>query len=443
MQFQTGSDLRRSSAAESGVGEAHLQHALERDIRAGQERAVLAIHLSKLLAPGPRPHHRRIAKAIMEEAAQSHSGQVFVRANADVVLLCDPAGTARVQDTLARLFRAEALDPEHLLSAWVLPQDSFALDDYLTRTAAAAALLDDPSTSLSAIGAMDTLLASVRLTDFSRRQLAVQVTPADMIPLYRELTVSMDVVDARSPVAGAVQADPYLFRYLTSQLDPRMMELLAHGMGRPGLMAHTPMPHLNLSVRAILSPGFLHLAEMAEAASVRLGVEVAMVEACADPLAFGAARMVLRAHGCVVVLDGITHQGLLISRPEMLGPDLVKLDWSPRMAQLNARDRRLLTEALQRIGTKRLVLHRAENAVAMEWGARHGISRFQGRHVDALLAARRLADCPEASGCTLGQCLARAAATGASGRVGCRNTPRLDDGPKPVASQAAPQAGPA
>ena len=315
MQFQTGSDLRRSSAAESGVGEAHLQHALERDIRAGQERAVLAIHLSKLLAPGPRPHHRRIAKAIMDEAAQSSAGQVFVRANADVVLLCDPAGTARVQDTLARLFRAEALDTEHLLSAWVLPQDSFALEEYLSRTAAATTLLEDPSASLGAIGAMDTLLASVRLTDFSRRQLAVQVTQADMIPLYRELTVSMEVVDARSPVAGAVQADPYLFRHLTSQLDPRMMELLAHGMGRPGLMAHTPMPHLNLSVRAILSPGFLHLAEMAEAASVRLGVEVAMVEACADPLAFGAARMVLRAHGCVVVLDGITHQGLLVSRP--------------------------------------------------------------------------------------------------------------------------------
>jgi EAL domain-containing protein (putative c-di-GMP-specific phosphodiesterase class I) len=422
-----GVDLRRPAAAAEGTGaDAQLQHAIERDVRAGQERAVLALHISRLQPPAPRPYHRRIAKAMLDDAAQHHAGQVFVRSNADIVLICDPAGVARLQDTLNRLFRVDspAIDP--LLSYWALPHELIPLENYLNRSMTPAAVPDEPSVAPSAIGAMELLIGTARLTDLIRRQMAVRTIPGGMAPLYRELSFSMEALDARVHGIGSAQADPYLFRHLAGRLDIRMMDLLAQEFLRPGALPPAPSLHLNLTVRSILSPGFLRLAEAAESASAGLGVEIALLDACADPLAFGAARMVLRAHNATVVLDTIGHQALLLTRPEALAPDFVKLDWAPRMASLGTRERRQLNEALNRIGPKHLVLHRVETAAALAWGLEHGITRFQGRHIDALLAAGRLADCPQASACTLRQCVERAGATGIAGRSGCRNTARLD-----------------
>ena len=205
-----------------------------------------------------------------------------------------------------------------------------------------------------------------------------------------------------------------------------MMDLLTGEFLRPGAPLPNPALHLNLTVRAILSPGFLRLAEAAEATGANIGIEIALVDACADPLAFNAARMALRARGITLILDMIGHQALMLSRPDALGPDLVKLDWAPRMATLEAREGRLLAAALEQIDPKRLVLHRVDSRAAIAWGLEQGITRFQGRHIDALLAGGRLADCPQASACTLRQCVERAAATGSAGRAGCRNTARLD-----------------
>ena len=427
MHARMGVDLRRlATPAEITGVEAQLQHAIERDVRAGQERAVLALHVSALQPPAPRPYHRRIAKAMLDDAAQNHAGQVFVRGNADIVLICAPVGVARLRDTLTRLFRLDAPPTDRLLTVWTLPHDAIALETYLSRTTTPAVIAAEPPAAPSVIGAMEAIIGTSRLTDLIRRQMAVQVGPGGLNPLYRELTFSLDALNARVQTAGTADADPYLFRHLASRLDMRMMDLLAQEFLRPGAIPPNPALHLNLTVRAILSPGFLRLAEAAEATGANIGIEIALVDACADLLAFNAARMALRARGITLILDSIGHQALMLTRPHTLAPDLVKLDWAPRMATLGTRERRLLLAAMEQIDPKRLVLHRVESRAALAWGMEHGITRFQGRHVDALLAGGRLADCPQASACTLRQCVERAAATGSAGRVGCRNTTRLD-----------------
>ena len=204
MHVRLGVDLRRPSAAELTGIEAQLQHAIERDVRAGQERAVLALHISRLQAPAPRPYHRRIAKAMLDDAAQSHAGQVFVRGNADIVLLCAPAGVARLRDTLTRLFRLDAPPTDRLLSIWMLPQDATALEGYLSKTTTPAPVPSDPVAAPGAIGAMEAVIGNARLTDLIRRQMAVQVGPGGLSPLYRELTFSLDALRR----AGADRAGP-------------------------------------------------------------------------------------------------------------------------------------------------------------------------------------------------------------------------------------------
>ena len=73
------------------------------------------------------------------------------------------------------------------------------------------------------------------------------------------------------------------------------------------------------------------------------------------------------------------------------------------------------------IGTDKVVLHHAETEAALRWGLAHGIRRFQGRHVDAMLGASRIVSCGQAEACTLRQCIERAGAAGRVGRAGCVN----------------------
>jgi hypothetical protein len=189
-----------------------------------------------------------------------------------------------------------------------------------------------------------------------------------------------------------------------------------------------PMLHLNLTVPGVLSPDFTRLAASCARAGVRLGVEISLIEALIDGPSFAHARSILRDAGFVLVLDGISHQSLLVSRPGVLQPDLLKLDWSPRLQDLPEAERIALQSAMAELDPARIVLHRAETEAALRWGVAQGIRRFQGRHVDAMLGAARIMACPRANGCTLRQCVERAASTGAAGRSGCHNTFLLDSG---------------
>jgi hypothetical protein len=127
-----------------------------------------------------------------------------------------------------------------------------------------------------------------------------------------------------------------------------------------------------------------------------------------------------------LVLDGVSHLALLISRPWMLRPDMVKLDWSPRLAGLAAEDRLRIAEAIARIGPEAMVLRHCDGEAALRWGLAHGIRRFQGRQVEAMLTAQRMLACRHAAGCSLRQCGERGGATGPAGRAGCRMPALLD-----------------
>ena len=151
-------------------------------------------------------------------------------------------------------------------------------------------------------------------------------------------------------------------------------------------------------------------------------MEVPVVEAFADIKSFILARERLRLAGLHLVLDGVTHDLLMLTSPGVLQPSLVKLTWSPAMLTAGPE----LPAALSRLGPERIVLHRSDNEAAIGWGLSNGITRFQGRYVDAMLAAARLKACSTAPSCSLRQCRERASATGAGGRAGCRNLGLLD-----------------
>ncbi len=147
-----------------------------------------------------------------------------------------------------------------------------------------------------------------------------------MVPLFQELSVSLAALEARSGHPDAAAADPYLFRHLAGQLDSAMLELLAEDdLSR--------RRRLNLNLPRIIVAGVRRRSHAA-ARPVRLGVEIPFMEAVADLPRFAEPRALQR--------DGL-HRGagrprpcrclLHATRPRWQ-PDMLKLDWSPRMAAL-------------------------------------------------------------------------------------------------------------
>ena len=293
-------------------------------------------------------------------------------------------------------------------------------------------------------------VAGARPQDLLRRQSAALIDLAGgggarvtMRVLYRELTFSLDALEARLDAPVRLGQDTAMLLHLGRFLDLRMLRVLRldEGSGTPLDVAADPATalHVNLSLPAVLSDEFAALAARCGTAGPPLGVEVSLVEALADPDGWARARARLHAAGARLVLDGVTHPALLLARPAVLGADLLKLEWSPRIAGLPAAEMAELAREVALADPARLILARAESEAAVRWGLAHGLRRFQGHHIDQMLAAHRVLACPQAIACTLRQCTDRAAATGADGRTGCANLGLLDAG---LPAGVAPRDGP-
>ncbi|HYZ61890.1 MAG TPA: hypothetical protein VE650_05500, partial [Acetobacteraceae bacterium] len=325
----------------------------------------LGLHLSRLVSPAPRPHHRRIARAVLDDAAARQEGQLFPLDNGDIVLLwqASDAGTG-LAATLARLFQVDAPNPDVLLTRWLLPSDVDALLAYVDFAEAEAAarppsppVLAEPSGSVTVIDAIAGLIDTSPINDLLQRQTAVLITPGGpvkLLPLFREITFSIAMLEARVAAAGHAGADPFLFRHLAHRVDGRMLHAMAEDLRDEGRLLRWvreggPALHVNLTLSGILSPGFAGFAAACQATGARVGVEIALLDACADPEAFLLARERLRLAGLGFVLDGVSHHGLLITSPSALQPDLVKLDWSRQVPEAG----RPLERAIEAVGPGR------------------------------------------------------------------------------------------
>lgn len=469
-----------SGRGEFGVtgAERQLQEAALRQSRNPAGRLAIALHLSRLVAPAPRPHHMRIARACLQDTATRHDGQVFSLANGDLVLLCRngakpdtlagrhaAADPHALPDVLDRLFRVDTPQGVTLVSVWPLETRS---DDLLAYATACLAQAPSPSFvapgvagQASTMDAIGTVISTAEITDLLQRQTGVLLSSGakrgetgQLRPIYREVTFSIAALEARIAPQGKVNDDPFLFRHLASRLDQRMLDMLIEQLASktPLDIATQSAPetgallHVNLTVAGIQSSSFTRLAELCRRQTLpggvphaaRLGVEVNLIEAVADPRGFARARLAVAEAGFTLLLDGVSHLALSLSRPAAFQPDLIKLDWSPRIAELAPHEASIIDQTIADFGPHRMILQRAETEAALRWGMSRGIRRFQGRHVDAMLGASRIMACRQAEACTLRQCIERSGATGTAGRAGCTNLRLLDEAAPPLHAPSAP-----
>ena len=448
--------LRADFGGEQGLGERRLLDFARRATAPGWAGLVVLFH--RFPAPGAGAHHRRVARALLDDAAQRHGGQVFALRNLDLVLLCPQAAlrtsvTMRpltppargtppgmspgetLPELLLRLLGAETQGAVAPLALWSLPEQQDRLLAYatgrmnecgLTPVDRAIARADPPGSTADATTRL--------LPDLLLRQTAILLGPAApgsvslrLRPLFREITAA----DALQAEAGThpFAADPFVLRHFAARLQARVLAALPaeamHG-DRLDPLAGTRALHLNLAPDSVATDAFAAVAALCRARGIGLGVEINLADAGADPESYAAARAILAAGGITCAIDHVSLLALRLARPATLAPDLVKLEWTPRLSRLSAPEHEALEGDLRGIGPERLLLMGADGEAALQWGLTHGIRRFQGRHVDIMLAASRLAGCPHAGDCTMRQCAERASATAPAGRASCRNTALLD-----------------
>jgi hypothetical protein len=449
--------LATAEALSAGSGaERLLMDAAERALRAPKGKMAMALHLSRLRPPAPRPYHTRIALALMQDTAQRLGGQVFPMRNADLVLLCatpaeenggggDPLLSFTLPDSLERLFGVDAPDAA-LTSIWRLDETPGEFRDYILQRQAEPAAKDRAAEEVQSSGGLAALVARVHAMDLRQllmQQTAVTLRPgrglplaARIAPLFREVMFNPASLPAGGP--SNLLADPFILRHLAGTLDARVLvhlhdDLASEGpLTRPALRLGVPI-HVNLSAEAVVSPDFARLVGVAASCGARLAVEVPAMETAADPVLTGFAGALLRQAGIALVLDGIDHAALTMLR---LAPDmtaLVKLVWSPRMADGPASLVARIDAAIESIGPARIMLQEADGEAALVWGQAHGITRYQGPYIDAVQAASRIAICHGARACTLRQCNSRGLALSAPARAGCSNPGLLDITPFAVA----------
>jgi len=100
------------------------------------------------------------------------------------------------------------------------------------------------------------------------------------------------------------------------------------------------------------------------------------------------ARDFVKERGYRVCLDGVTELTLPFIDRERLGLDLVKIFWNPEMVGDGRAERAAaFRQSIERVGKARTILARCESESAIHLGQSLGVTLFQGRHIDRLLAS--------------------------------------------------------
>ena len=404
----------------------------------------MSLNLSCLKNPPPRSYHIRIALALMQDSASRMEGQVFTVRNGDLLLLCgSPEKGVRAPEftlpgTLRRLFAVDA-PGDKLTTTWLLDQAGTAFRDHVAQCLTDPAV-DHPaspeSTSAQGLASLIGWLQAADTKSLLQQRTAVQLRPGrglklagQIIPLFRDILFNETVLPAAAPTGLCL--DPFILRHMAGLLHARILATVTEDLRRSGALTRPallqPMPfHLALSPDAVLSPAFARLGAQAATRKLTFGVEFSAMEIANDPQISGAARKMLRQTGFRMVLGGIDHAALVLLRLDEIAPDLVKLDWSPRLADGPADQVARAAAAIRAIGPQRVVLCRVDGEAALLWGHGHGITAFQGPYMDAVQAASRIAACPAARACSLRLCVNRALAVHPAERSGCGSPGLLD-----------------
>ena len=393
-----------------------LADALSKALEARQPHLLLVLRLSDR-PDAAVPERVRVARSLLEETARP-GGQVLTLGNGDIAaLMRRPRGgqeaiSAGLTSRLARLFALPESALNRMLACWSLDGMPGAALGYVRERL--MDLAQDGSFGVKAL---------VNPWDCLERQVAIR------LPGPRETPQITILHHALSPAPALLRRaaegeDSFLLRYLRDRVAAALLPGTDPADPAPVLarLSATAPVHLAFGPASASSPEVVRLLHRGATHGFRLGFDIAIEDFAAAPEAIGQILPLARSAGIPLAVAGVSADHLALMAPEVIGADLIKLEASSALLAQAARVRALRDS----VGSARLLLAGANTEALVRWGMDQGIRRFQGAHVDAMLAAARLLACPYAADCSLGQCADRGRSVSDAGQHGCRDRKRLD-----------------
>ncbi len=381
---------------------------LQRLERHRRDRRAVQIHLSALAAVNRREHHMRTALNAFEGPVKMLNAQVFTLTGGDFMVIYKASAQDEIEDSIVKLRYLFADDP--LIRDEAIGQPLltwFSLDrEFEQLMALAHQLIQEEESRLRAaeekaareqrssapkgqpftpavLVRTQAALAQADLANLLRRQPICAMSehrPAQ--PVFYELFISISELRQSLCPTVNLSSAPWLFQEMTETLDRRVLSLL----NKHDDATLERDISLNLNVSTILSPEFLVFDDNVKAGMRgTIVLEMQKVDIYADLGAYLFARDFARERGYRICIDGLTHTMLPFVDRERLGADLIKLIWDPSLVE----ETHLKSGVLKRIGMSRIILCRCDTPTALEYGHSVGITLFQGRYVDGLLASRQ------------------------------------------------------
>lgn len=235
-----------------------------------------------------------------------------------------------------------------------------------------------------ALALLESRLRGADLANMIRRQPAcVIVGNSSPQRMFDEIFVSVnDLKEMLLPDTDFMSA-PWLFQRLTSTLDKRVLvSVNRHDDG--SFKNHFS---INLNVSTILSPDFVNFDKgITSADKGTIFLEIQPVDIFSDLSSYIMALSFVKDRGYKVCIDGITIDSLAYIDMKKLGADLLKMFWSPKMADEAENPDSDFVRNIKEIGASNFVLARIDDEKALAVGHSFGINLFQGRYIQHLLS---------------------------------------------------------
>ncbi|MBI2586728.1 MAG: hypothetical protein HYW28_12795 [Rhodospirillales bacterium] len=377
-----------------------------------QGRKVVHLYLSELRPFNRRDQHLRTAASNFEPFVKSMDGQLFTLKNADLIFIYKDTIHPQIETSVQQIRYMFSDDPliveedksDKKFSVWYDAERDFDAilqsvqgmaqaeqkrqTEVRSRMDARAALKakqeqGEPMTP-KVLARIENALSRADLSNLVRRQFICRVDD-QMIPeqVFSELFIS--IKDLRETMLPDINltANRWLFQHLTTTLDRRMLSMLT----KTDSISISGDISFNINVGTVLSKEFQSFDD--NIAAGRRGamiIELQKEDIFCDLTSYVFAREFVQEKGYKVCLDGLTVQTVDIIDREKLGADIAKLIWHSdlvdRGEELHAKVRNLV----KRGGPDRLVLCRCDNRESIDFGKSVGITLFQGRYIENLIA---------------------------------------------------------
>jgi len=376
-------------------------------------RKVAILHLSNLRPINRREQHIRAASNSFENLIASMQGQLFVLANLDHFFIFKDDAQAEVETVVQQIRFMFSDDPlfelpieDQKFNTWYdvssdedyeeilhfvqdLVEDD-TKDEEKKDTAAdtrsslrARQKKGDPMTP-EVLDRVENALQRADLSNLVRRQFACTLD-SNMVPEQAFSEMYISIADLRETMLPGVNmsSNRWLFQHLTEILDRRMLSMLT----KTDHLSISGDISFNINVATLLSEGFQAFDDnIAAARRGSMILELQCADIFSDLGAYFFAREYVQDKGYRICLDGMSHESMAMIDRERLGVDMVKLIWNPEMVDGGEESHDGLRRLVRRTGANRIVLCRVDNREAIDFGQSVGITTFQGRYIENLIA---------------------------------------------------------